>query len=365
MNKFQGFSFEEKQLIQGTIVPYEQTNQLENYYPVALSQTQQQIIWRELSDIQFTSSFFSDTLNNQAIEKRKVCYTPFSILHDLFPENKNLNHPDCIEPSGFIFHVSRCGSTLLTQMLASLDSCVVMSEPPIMDAVFRFLHAHQNFSEKEAFVRQMISALARQRSPLEKHFFIKFDSWHVAWIPLIRSLYPTTPIVFLYREPAEVLASHKKQRGPQMIPQFIDLSALQPTTDDIPIYDFDAYCLRMQLSFYESVLGSLTPLTTLTPMATLDSISTLSSKLSIEQTSITLVNYKQLPDIVCNELLHLFSMKVSEQEVQQLMARTSFHSKNQHHSFSQDLPAKTSHPEYANTFLSYEKLEKLRLSQLA
>lgn len=349
MNNHQGFSFEEKQLIRGTVVPYEETKQLENYYPVAICKIDRTIIWRELSNIQFTSSFFSDTLNMQAIEERKVCVTPLSILHDLFPEHQNQDKYEVedgdanqtqthfLEPSGFIFHVSRCGSTLLTQMLASLDSCIVMSEPPIMDAAFRFLHANQDFTDKDILIKQLIYALARQRSPKEKHFFIKFDSWHVAWISLIRKIYPQTPIVFLYREPAEVLASHQKQRGPQMIPHYINLSALQPDVNNIPAYDFDAYCLRMQLSFYQTILEQL------------------------PQTTLTLVNYTQLPDIVWDKLLGLFSMQLSEVEMQKVIARTSFHSKNQHQSFTKNPAIKSIHPQYKETQKSYQELEKIRL----
>lgn len=346
MNNHQGFSFEEKQLIRGTVIPYEETKQLENYYPVAICKMDRNIIWRELSNIQFTSSFFSDTLNMQAIEERKVCVTPLSILQDLHPEhkhqnaNQSTNQAHFLEPSGFIFHVSRCGSTLLTQMLASLDSCIVMSEPPIMDAAFRFLHANQDFTDKEIFIKQLIYALARQRSPKEKHFFIKFDSWHVAWISLIRKIYPQTPIVFLYREPAEVLASHQKQRGPQMVPHYIDLSALQADVNNIPVYDSDAYCLRMQQSFYQTILELL------------------------PQTTLTLINYTQLPHIVWDKLLNLFSMHLSEVEMQQVIARTSFHSKNQHQSFTKDPSIQSPHPEYKKTQKSYQQLEKIRTSRI-
>ena len=40
-----------------------------------------------------------------------------------------------LEPSGFIFHMSRCGSTLVSQMLAALPSNIVVSEASPIDTV--------------------------------------------------------------------------------------------------------------------------------------------------------------------------------------------------------------------------------------
>ena len=35
-----------------------------------------------------------------------------------------------IDPTGFIFHLARCGSTLVSQMLAALPEHIVLSEAP-------------------------------------------------------------------------------------------------------------------------------------------------------------------------------------------------------------------------------------------
>ena len=51
-----------------------------------------------------------------------------------------------LTPSAFIFHASRCGSTLLAQMLARLDSHIVLSEPPPLDQLLR---AHYASSQNE------------------------------------------------------------------------------------------------------------------------------------------------------------------------------------------------------------------------
>lgn len=337
MNNFQNSPYKENQFRKEKVVSYTESNQLKNYYPVDICTTQQQIIWRDFQDIPFSSAFFSDTLINQPPNERRICYTPFSSLYSLFPEHSEQSKPvDHIEPNGFIFHVSRCGSTLMSQMLAALDSCIVTSEPPIIDTVFRFLHVNPTFTGKEKLFQSVVSALAHKRFVEEKHFFLKFDSWHVAWIPFIKKIYPNTPILFLYREPAEVLASHQKQRGSQMIPHFIDLSALTINTDEIEVYDLDGYCLRMQHCLHQNILKQLST------------------------TPITLVNYSQLPDILWKDLFKKLSMQLEEPEIQKMITRSSFHSKNPQQAFTRDLPPQITHKEYPATRESYHQLEHLR-----
>lgn len=44
-----------------------------------------------------------------------------------------------LTPSAFIFHASRCGSTLMAQILAGLQRNIVLSEPPPLDNLLRAL----------------------------------------------------------------------------------------------------------------------------------------------------------------------------------------------------------------------------------
>src|SRR5262245_34432433 len=66
------------------------------------------IEWMELSDIDFCEPFFSQTIERvKSGGDRKHLLTEFDFL--LRTEKVF----DSIEPSGFIFHSSRCGSTLV------------------------------------------------------------------------------------------------------------------------------------------------------------------------------------------------------------------------------------------------------------
>src|SRR4029077_6493953 len=128
-----------------------------------------------------------------------------------------------LEPSGFIFHMSRCGSTLVSQMLAALPSNIVVSEASPIDTVVQAGRWRRDLSEdrQARWLPPIIGALGQKRTGSEQHYFIKLDCWHTLALPLFRRAFPAVPWVFLYRDPVEVLASQVSQPGTQMLPRGI------------------------------------------------------------------------------------------------------------------------------------------------
>lgn len=109
-------------------------------------------------------------------------------------------------PAGFIFHMSRCGSTLVSQMLGAAPGHVAISEAPAIDAVVR--HGFADTQAHENALRAIIHAYGRAG-----RLFVKLDAWHTRALPLIRRAFPGTPWLFLYRDPVEVIVSHLRRRG--------------------------------------------------------------------------------------------------------------------------------------------------------
>jgi hypothetical protein len=100
--------------------------------------------------------------------------------------------------------MSRCGSTLVAQMLAAVKENRVMSEPIPLD--------HALVRKDAAMLRTMIGTLG-QPCESESRYFIKLDCWHIRSYALIRSVFPKTPALFLYRNPLEVLVSQMLRPG--------------------------------------------------------------------------------------------------------------------------------------------------------
>jgi hypothetical protein len=118
--------------------------------------------------------------------------------------------PPAAPPTGFIFHMSRCGSTLAARMLATRPGDVVVSEAPPLDDIVQL--AAPSEAERARRLIAMVAGLGRSRAP-DGRFMVKLDSWHTLALPLFRRAFPATPWVFLYREPARVVASHMREPG--------------------------------------------------------------------------------------------------------------------------------------------------------
>jgi hypothetical protein len=114
-------------------------------------------------------------------------------------------------PAGFIFHVSRCGSTLVSGCLSELGHAAVLSESPLLTDVLLDpgLGAARN---------RLLPVLLdlQTRALASSKLVVKWNAWDLFYWPLIRSLYPDVPVLMLFRDPLEVLASHCAQAGRHM-----------------------------------------------------------------------------------------------------------------------------------------------------
>jgi hypothetical protein len=127
---------------------------------------------------------------------------------------------------GLIFHMSRCGSTLLAQMLAAVPSHAVSSEPEPIDGVIQWARLGQVDNETAlTAIRAIVAALGRDRGTGAERHIIKLEAWQAFSLPLFRTAFPTVNWVHLHRNSVEVLVSTMQQPGvhtaPGMLPEHI------------------------------------------------------------------------------------------------------------------------------------------------
>jgi hypothetical protein len=149
-------------------------------------------------------------------------------------------------PNGFIFHLSRCGSTLAAQMLAAIDDTIVISEAPPLDAVVQLSQVRNDVSleTRGDMLRTMVGALGRDWTGTARNYVVKLDSWHALELPLFRQAFPDTPWVFLYRDPVEILVSHRRMRGLQAVPGGTTVDFGIVDGGNMPVEEFTARVLR-------------------------------------------------------------------------------------------------------------------------
>jgi hypothetical protein len=190
-----------------------------NWLPAALvpAPGELAIDWVHFGDVPLHDSFFEDSLRRARRlpinALLKVC-TPLNVLGKPLPADATT------APDGLIFHMSRCGSTLVSQMLAAMPGSIVVSEAPPLDAIVQMTHSHPEapLEQRIALLRGMAAALGRDRFGNRRHYVIKTDSWHSLALPLFRAAFPDTPWVFLFRDPIEVMVSQMRIRGSQTVP---------------------------------------------------------------------------------------------------------------------------------------------------
>jgi hypothetical protein len=107
-------------------------------------------------------------------------------------------------PDALVFHVSRCGSTLASQMLAAVPEHLAVSEAPVIDDILR-LDVDQ--ARRIALLRGAMAAFARSQAQAPGKLFVKLDCWHLFQLPLMRRAFPDTPMLLVWRDPLEVLVS--------------------------------------------------------------------------------------------------------------------------------------------------------------
>lgn len=297
-----------RHLLKGTLIPSQELETFRQWFPVWIEEENNSpvIWWRFLGDQRFTQPFFEDSILRSPIRPPLICKTTGE-----FPES--FNRITSLKPSAFIFHISRCGSTLLTQLLTASHQCIVISEAPAIDSSLQ-LCVHQTDGIKDQPIeifKGVVSALGQVRHQDERHLFIKLDSWHINHLPIIRRTFPDTPLFFIYRNPIEIFFSHQRQRGAQMVPGLIspEMSSIVPEPQDI--LDLDAYCLKTLTRFF------------------------LSAREAADSGELILINYNQLPELAWNQFAQFFSMELDEQELESMWKRSTWHSKHPAGRFSE------------------------------
>jgi hypothetical protein len=271
--------------------------------------------WGHLGTRRFTEPFFAQTIN-------PCVQHPADLLFRHQTRLDNLGDIAATQPSvpttGIIFHMSRCGSTLLSQMLAAAPANIVLSEAAPIDDILRGHFRNPGITEEQRlqWLQWLVSVLAWRRHPAEKNVFIKFDSWHAMFLPLIQRAFPGAPWIFLYREPLEVMASAKKQLGGQMIP-----GVLQPA-----LFGWDEAAVgKMRLFEYAArVLARLCE----------------AAHTQAQAGNGKLVNYRQLPTSIWPALMDYWRVEFSADETARMLGAAQLNAKNPFLPFEADSQAK-------------------------
>lgn len=191
--------------------PLEAIQRRTGFIPVDVKPTPNghDVVWMDVGDYAFTKAKFEHSIKRLATAAHpgETLTTDLEVL---------ANQPfleDVLYPSGFIFHMSRCGSTLFAKALARTSNHVVIDEgTPLNDGIWHYLTGgwRQPIADDEKAVtiyKNLLLALGRRRTSAQQTYFVKFRSWNAVFMDFITRIFPDVPVLFIYRDPVEVLVS--------------------------------------------------------------------------------------------------------------------------------------------------------------
>lgn len=261
--------------------------------------------WMDMSGMSLTEPFFQQTVERAKAEndRRGELFTEFDVLLLL---EKVL---DSVPPTGFIFHSSRCGSTLLANACRAVTDSIVLSEANAIDKlVARFITDSSDGDVKESlysvFLRGVVHALGQRRTGNEQHLFVKFSCCSFSQVKRIRRIWPGVPWVFLYRDPVETLVSNLSSIPPWLVDndRRVLASIIGSSPAAVSEMRMEELCARTIGSFYSIARG-------------------------VADDNGMLVNYNQLAVPVISNVLSFFKVILSNEEMDKIARASRIYSK--------------------------------------
>lgn len=218
------------------------------------------VVWMDLQEVTLTEPFFHQTVAR--IKRERNTPERFTDLNALVQLEK-------LEiggsPTGFIFHSSRCGSTVITNAFKTIANTLVISEAFAVDKLItRFLTDVGDDKTKElvysVLLRGIVEALGQRQDENQTHYLLKFSSHSVLHLERIKRIWPNVPRVFVYRDPVEVIVSNLQSEPEWMrfeINPSIAAAVIDADLESIPAMSPEEYCARVLGRILSIVGGSV------------------------------------------------------------------------------------------------------------
>lgn len=290
---------------------------LKNWLPYKLISEKDQLLckWFYAGEKKFSEPFFDETilkcLSYPFNSKAFKCVSNVEVL----PEwSLAIEH---VKPSVIIFHISRCGSTLLSQLLSLSGRNIVLSEVPFLDEILRLPYKHKKISEDASnrLFKATLAFYGRKRETWEEHLFIKADSWHILFYKRLRRMFPDVLFVLLYRNPGEVIRSHQKKRGIQAVPGLLEPELFGFNQNVKQGWDLDCYLSNVLEKYFTAYRDVV-----------------------LNDNQVILANYSNgMPDVI-NKIVDKTGICFSEKERETMKERIIFNAKYPDKKFIEDQP---------------------------
>ena len=184
------------------------------WLPAGIGGRYSTVRWIQLGDRALSEPFFRQTVD--VLRRSTPRANEFESGTGLLCESVRSLPP--VQPAGVIFHVSRCGSTLLLNGLKASSHAVGVGESPALDEAMRLARSpidHWAAVGKE-LCNSLVSLFANYLPGGPRRVLIKCGIGSLWSVKSMRSIWPNVPFVILVRDPVEVVVSNL-QRPPRWL----------------------------------------------------------------------------------------------------------------------------------------------------
>jgi len=285
-----------------------------------IAKGQVMVDWIRMLDEPLHEPFFQHGIQSQMQHPFHLAFRRQTPLHDLLAWHER---SPGLDPSLVIFHVSRCGSTLITQALAESPHHLQLSEPAPVDFLLRQA-LPSGWLDRTQVVRALrawASAWGQRcddASPGLESFSIKLDAWNTDKAPLVAEAWPETPWVFLTREPLAVLVSQMRERAFFLVPGTLGACLDGLSVHELAVMHPELYCARVLGNIYAAMTQEFDPARTL------------------------LLDHAELPGAIETRVLSHMGWNASATDQERMRERVTRHGKHPHQVYVSDTESKHS-----------------------
>lgn len=287
---------------------------------IYVAKGQVMVDWARLMDEPLLEPFFQHGIQGQLKRPFHLAYRRQTTLDDLLAWHEASAG---LSPALVIFHVTRCGSTLITQALGQSPHHLQLSEPAPVDFLLREALPRGLLSETQVVraLRAWSSAWGQRcdsSSPALQSLSIKLDAWNTDKASLVAQAWPEAQWVFLAREPLSVLVSQMRERAFFLVP-----GALGPCLDGLGIHELarmpaELFCARVLGDIYAAMAREFAPERTL------------------------LLDHAELPAAIETHVLPHMRWHASAQDRARMHERCAMHGKHPYQAYLPDTETKHS-----------------------
>lgn len=256
----------------------------------------------ELSRLQYTR--LRETFIAFDLEKsHQSAYMP---PYELLKPDK---YTHSIKPAAFIFHLSRCGSTVLSEMFRPLHKYQVVAESEAIGNMFQTFNCSP---EKQVIaLRNMIGLFQHSLCPNDEEMIFKLSSWNAVTINIFQMAFPDTPCLFLYREPSEVMISMLRKPPAWLNREMIEIKLKEHKSVGKGSSQHDFYTEMLARVNYEDALSNTELYARL--------LGDICQCIVNAPQSVLSMNYTSLPESMPDIIAPYFGIEIENTELNRIM----------------------------------------------